>query len=362
MIMYKKINTLLLGLVGLLLLTISSCKSASTDEPDPIIDPVINNQARFVIDVDWTLMGEIPSGMTVLYYPEDGVDPYHYITNEVFHIDQTLQEKEYVVLIFNQSIEEFETIDFRNMGLLEEAEVYIPETTETSSRLERLFKGNGRGYSSTAKTRPKSFGAGKTSSKTATRGYIAKDTVQIIPKVGELSISIYVRGLDNAINANGALTALASGCYLGVDKLSSESLTQELENWTISSSANDSVGVLSTSIGTFGISPNLNTNAGAPTRSLENAGSYVEESEEDDYRNILYLNFLLKDYTYVSYRFDVTKYIKNYTTDLEIELELNLGSDLEEYLSLPESGFPYKTTPVTISPWGEDPVDHNISL
>ena len=322
-----------------------------------------DDQAHISIDIDWSLMDEEPTGMTVIFYPTDGSKPYLYVTNEVHHIERSLPEKDYDILIFNQSMEEFTTIQFRGMDKLQTAEAYVPETKDLDSRLDRLYKQGGRGYNNSGHMKPKSLGsATATVSKTtseSTRGYNNSGHMKPKPNVGQLSATVHVLGLNNAVAVNGALTGLSSGQYLGTEQMSAVSLTQEMDNWNISNVGANNIGTIHSVIGTFGLSPNIDYNA-SPSRA-ESEMVYIESSEEDDYRNILYLNFLLKNFTYVSYRFDVTDYIQDYTTDAEVELVLDLGTDLQEYLELPETGLPYESTPVSVTEWGET-INHDITL
>lgn len=341
---------------GLVLAGITACQMRDIVPYD--------DQAHITIDVDWSLMDEDPTGMTVMFYPTDGGKPYKHVTNEVHHVEVNLPEKDYDVLIFNQSMEEFTTIQFRGMDKLQTAEAYVPETKDLDSRLDRLYKKGGRGYNSSGRTQPKSLGSATTSvNKTSafdnTRGYNSSGRTQPKPNIGQLSATIHILGLNNAVAVNGALTGLASGQYLGTGQMSAVSLTQEMDNWNISNVGANNIGTIHTVIGTFGLSPNIDYNA-SPSRA-ESEMVYIESSEEDDYRNILYLNILLKNFTYVSYRFDVTNNIQDYTADAEVELVLDLGTDIQEYLELPESGLPYTDTPVSVTQWG-DTITHNITF
>lgn len=347
-------------MAGCVLAGITSCQLRDILGPD--------DQGHISIDVDWSLMDETPTGMTVIFYPTDGSQPYSYVTNEVFHIEKDMPEKDYDILIFNQSIPEFKTINFRGMERLNTAEAYAPESTDTDSRLDRLYKSGGRGYNTGAHVQPKSLGSATTSTvnnSRPTRGYNTGAHVQPKPKIGQLTATVHVAGLYNAVGVNGAITGMASGSFLGVDNmLSPIPLTQELDNWEIQMNADGNIGSIHTSVGTFGLSPNVNqasvTKADDGTKATYET-TYVENSEEDDYRNILYLNFLLKDRTYVCYRFDVTSAIQDYTADVEVELVLDLGTDLEEYLELPETGLPYDKPFVSVDSWG-DVIEHNITF
>lgn len=347
-------------MAGCVLAGITSCQLRDILGPD--------DQGHISIDVDWSLMDETPTGMTVIFYPTDGSQPYSYVTNEVFHIEKDMPEKDYDILIFNQSIPEFKTINFRGMEKLETAEAYAPESTDKDSRLDRLYKSGGRGYNTNAMIKPKSLGSATTTTVNnarPTRGYNTNAMIKPKPNIGQLTATVHVAGLYNAVGVNGAITGMASGSFLGVDNmLSPVPLTQELDNWEIQMNADGNIGSIHTSVGTFGLSPNVSqatvTKADGGTKANYET-AYVESSEEDDYRNILYLNFLLKDRTYVCYRFDVTSAIQDYTADVEVELVLDLGTDLEEYLELPETGLPYDKPFVSVDSWG-DVIEHNITF
>ncbi len=341
---------------GLVLAGITSCQLRDIVPYD--------DQAHISIDVDWSLMDQDPTGMTVMFYPTDGGRPYKHVTNEVHHVEVNLPEKDYDVLVFNQTMEEFETIKFRGMDMFNTAEAYAPESTDTDGRIDRLYKKGGRGYNSSGMMKPKSLGSATTSinkttaSNDNTRGYNSSGMMKPKPNVGQLSATIHVLGLNNAIAVNGALTGLSSGVFFGSDQMSTESLTQEIDNWDVAKNEENQIGTISAVFGTFGLSPNIDY--GSSSRA-ETGMIYMESSEDDDYRNILYLNFLLSNYTYVSYRFDVTDNIQDYTADAEVELVLDLGTDIQEYLELPQSGLPYSDTPVSVTQWG-DTIIHNITF
>lgn len=337
---------------GLMVSGIMSCQLREINAPD--------DQAHITLEVDWSLMDKEPTGMTVMFYPTDGTNPYKLITNEVHYVHQDLPEKDYDILIFNQSVEEFTTLNFRGLEKFDSAEVYIPEDKNLTSRIDRLYNDGTRGYNASAKVQPRSFASTSTkSTRDATRGYNASAKVQPRPNVGKMKATVHVRGLENARSVNGAITGLGGGSSIAGRKLTNKSLIQELDNWNITLTRS-SDGTISTEFGTFGISPIVDHTRIATNTA--NAMANVEASEEDDYRNILYLNFLLKDYTYVSYRFDVTNNIKDFSTEAEVELVLDLGTNIEEYIDLPNSGFPYKSTPVSVNPWNDETVEHNVIL
>lgn len=347
------IHTSIKALTALLLATgFSACQMR---EVSPFDD-----QAHISIDVDWSNMDQQPTGMTVYFYPENGRPPYTYFTNDVTHIEKSLPEMNYEIMIFNQTIEEFSSFSFRGMENINTAEIYSPEEDDKFSLLDKLYQNGGRAYSKSKQIQPRIIAAGKETVSRPTRGYTGKKVIKPVLKVGQLTATIHVKGLTNVKKANGALSGLASGAYLTLDKLSSPSLIQEMSEWSIDDSGN--IGTISTIIGTFGLSPSLDHNRAASESRTVNGGRFIEPTTEDESRNILYLNFLLKDNTYVAYRFDVTDFIKDFTTEAEVELVLDLGTDVEEYITIPETGIPYDDVPVTVQPWGQEEIDHNITL
>lgn len=353
----------LMALVVLAMLT-TACSMRQISPYDVSDD---DDLAHISIDVDWTDMGEDPTGMTVTFYPVNGSQPFTYVTNEVHHIEKSLPDQDYNIVVFNQSVEEFSTLKFRGLEHFETAEIYAIESDDTTSRLDRLYGRGTRGYNTSIKIKPKTMGSG-VGSTDGSRGY--NTSIKIRPKsnVGNFSASIHIRGLHNAAAVNGALTGLAGGSLYALGQLNQESVTQELDDWTMSMDP-DGNGYIHTDFGTFGLSNNLNEEPASNARAAE---ADADSSPMDDYRNILYLNIRLQDNTYVSYRFDVTSRIREYNSgdEAEVELVLNVGADvsgaddgLNDPLVLPETGniFDMGNDGVDVEKWGET-IDHNIDL
>lgn len=341
-----------MSLTSLLLVSFTACQMRE-------IAP-IDDQAHISIDVDWSNMNQLPTGMTVYFYPENGRPPYKYYTNDINHIERSLPEMNYEILLFNQTIEEFSSFSFRGMDNINTAEIYSVEEDDKYSLIDKLYHEDGsRAFSKSQQIQPQCIAAGRGSASKPTRGYTDKSVIKPVIKVGQLTATIHVKGLSNVKKTNGALSGLASGALLALDGLSSPSLIQEMNDWAISES--DNIGTVSTVIGTYGLSPSLDHTTETKSRTV-NGGRFIEPTSEDESRNILYLNFLLKDNTYVAYRFDVTNYIKNFTTEAEVELVLDLGTNVEQYITIPETGIPYNNVPISVQPWGQEEVDHNITL
>lgn len=388
-------------LSGMLLLLLSACEMRGTVDRLPNTGPEVpEGDYTLIIDVDWSEMDEDPTGMTLLFYPSDGSLPYMRSTNSIYHYVITLPEDDYKIIIFNQSETEFSYLNFIGLEQFESATVEVAIESDERSRIDRLFDlpsqntqsrhtqgRNTRAKSNAVRVLPREFGSAAASVTTNKPGVqitrAKSNAVRVLPRpsVGQMNINVRVAGLTrNPSNAaavcavNGALSGISTGMLLGSNALLPTSMIQEIDEWTINyCDAEDGVGSISTSFGTFGISPSVDySRADTDSRASEEENgrapsdlTYVEDSPEDDTRNILYLNFRLTDGSYVPYRFDVTHRIIE-TDEIDgvivvsvvLELDLGVGVDgvddgLDEPLILPAHGIPYSSGGISVQDWGE---------
>ncbi len=86
------------------------------------------------LKVNWQFFGEIPTGMTAVFYPKDkGQEPFVHTTNSVHSTVISLDKGVYDIILFNQSPGEFGTLDFSGLGKFETAEVYLFKAGMTGS-------------------------------------------------------------------------------------------------------------------------------------------------------------------------------------------------------------------------------------
>lgn len=372
----------------LMLLVLSACEMRTVVDtlPNTEYNPV-EGDYTMVIEVDWSNLPEDPTGMTLLFYPSDGSMPYMRLTNSIYQYVISLPEDDYKIIIFNQSETEFSFLDFVGLDKFETAEVHVVESEDDGlSRIDRLFQLPSQNKGTRAKTNrikitPNSFGSGAVTSSEQAGAPITRaktNRIKVTPNsnVGQMSVTVRVQGLTRepaagaAVAAvNGALSGLGDGVMLGPQNLTSTPLTQELEDWTINySNSSDGIGTITTNFGTFGISPSVDytrTNSQLNDGRAQSDLSYVEESDEDDTRNILYLNFRLTDGTYVPYRFDVThRIIERSEVDgvivVSVVLELDLGigiegvdDGLDDPIILPPTGLPYTDGGISVKNWND---------
>lgn len=393
---------MLLALVGLM----SSCEFRQVypedyfnDEQDPRI--------WYDVDVDWSELDEEPAGMSLYFYPSDGSMPYVRLTNDVHHYECLLPEDDYSLLVFNRSADEFADLGFLNLNVFNLAEVYAVLVNDPDkSRIDRLFdlppaaspshKNNTRAKVTTTSLKPRSFASSAIQSTQAvfqqggqmtrplTRAKVTTTSIKPRTGISTMTVSVRVRGLDITatgeqknfvVAVNGAMTGLAPGLMLnsGAPSLSS-SLTQELDDWTITpaSGSSDGVGTVTCVFGVFGTSPIVTSGVPAMgmSRILQMTGidEYRESSDEDDINNYLYLNFRLSDDTYIPYRFEVTDRIVEHheggeegdDDEEEVTLTIDVGvsvdgvdDDLNDPIILPETGIPYGGFQPSVTGWGD---------
>lgn len=394
----KHFSQYLLSALLLLCLTmLTGCEYrevVTADKYDELIEE--DNSCLYVLDIDWSEMDELPTGMTVHFYPSDGRFPYIRLSNEVEHLEVVLPQDEYRVLVFNQSVNEFASLSFTGEGAWDTFMVEAKEfDSQGESRIDRLYKLESQANSApryvqnsdgtrakVCNSRLKVKGLGTATAtmsseqalptQAPTRAKVCNSRLKVTPGINRMTVSVRVQGLSTStLNldmtptvaaVNGALTGLASGMMMTTGDLTSSSLTQELDEWVINSvNTPSAIGSVICEFGVFGISPQVTGINHSRTVTMMNAETYTESSEEDDTRNILYLNFRLTNGTYVPFRFDVTDRIREQLHDDYIELTLDIGinltpgeeDELDDPLHLPDNGLPYGGLGISVKDWGE---------
>lgn len=275
--------------------------------------------------IDWSDIQKKPTGMTALFYPNDGNHPFKIVSNVVDSLVVHLPYGEYSVLIFNQTPEEFSYVSFYDLDSFLGAEVYIPETPS-------------RAYNSKVRMMPHSVGTKSTKldvEESGTRTLIESQrfTVKPLNRIYELEAIIYVNGIQNVKGVTGRLTGLSSGWLLNQEKLAQETVNQIIDDWEIIPADNDGIGAIRTTFGTFGI-PVL-----------------------DDV--VLDLDFKLINGQIKSFSFSAKDYITIFQEDNVLELLIKIGTNL-----------PNNVPPLEIWPsegsffvpsWGDE-INHDIKL
>lgn len=237
-----------LFLIELFLLLFTSC-----DYKELCYDHPHNTMATVRIPVDWTEFDEEkPTGMTVVAYPEDGSTPKAVLTNDLQAAELSLEEGQYNILVFNQSTTEYGSFHFEGMEQYSTAKVLANEHTS------RWYKS--RGSEDRTISEPEWLAAGRRERLTVTKEMIKGDTTVVVDTVTPLNViytidvRVHVKGIYNVRSARASLTGMAEGYEFATGKPTTSTITQLLENWTLTHDEdNPSNGVLSCEITSFGL-------------------------------------------------------------------------------------------------------------
>ena len=303
--------------------------------------------AQVQVNVDWSeFVEEQPTGMTVMVYPADGSKPYSSLTHTLDHASFNLPEGMYHTLVFNQSVSEFGSLEFRQMEAYDKAEVV--SSTEDSRWYEARAEG-GR-----VVRQSEWIAIHREESKSVTRqmveelrpegkyrtgdagGYVLSN---LVPHniIYTIHVRVYIEGIYNLRSARASLGGLAEGYWLGKGKPTANKVTHLLEEWKMTLNEEDPTkGFIEAQITCFGLPDG---HQGKP-----------EENE-------LMLSLLLVDNkTILDFPFQVGD---KFEASIEEDVRLQLNLTLEVVISTPlpdvepeggsGSGFS-----ATVDDWGEE--------
>lgn len=401
-------GTYALASLILLLVITTSCDR----RPLELEDPATGDYAKILLLTDWKNLGEVPTGMTAIFFPEDGSQPTTIMTNNIGRNIVRLKRGTYKILIFNQSIYEFGSMSFADMGKFETALARLNQLNGNSTSTAADYTWfrsvcHNQDSIDMAVRSPELFNADRityevTPEICARQKYIEEnpsgwgdiveefaDTIFSIPPPvpPTMYIKVRVKGLNNAYQVKGYITNMAKADYFGPWYNNEEKAIHVLGNWTLAADAGDKTrGYSTTSFRCFGVpglrvstADNMHTSryweeeykASRMSARALTASEYTRALDVIDYgRNMLYLEYLLKDgQTHKHFAFDVTDFITYTEGQLRLDLVLDLdpnapgGSDTPPVI-LPDvpdvigsggAGFD-----ATVEDWKHE--DHNISF
>lgn len=305
------------------------------------------------IDVDWSIFGETPTGMTLMFFPEDGSEVRVHTTHEIESTLVRLKAGRYHILVFNLSPSEFGSLGFRGMDKYETVEVFAREITSkgytSSTGDERLARTPERLGADclenfeVTEERVEEKERSRTQDKTA-----GTTVIRLQPKcvVYNAMVSVRVRGLHNIRSVRGSMSGMAESYLLTRGKTGADPVTHLLEGWRVEQEENDyKNGRIVTVFSTFGL-PGKNTRAG------------------DRLDNRLSVSLLLVDnQTVKDFDFEVGDRIQEVEEELKLTIEVgtSMGGqeqnpedrpvEVEEVKPGNGSGGGFDTT---VDNWGED--------
>ncbi|MFR9578889.1 MAG: DUF5119 domain-containing protein [Rikenellaceae bacterium] len=317
-----------------------------------------------VVNLDWSNMSEIPTGMTVRAYPQDGSTPTVYQSNAISSATLSLPAGVYNILVFNQVPADFGTVSFRGLDLWETAEVYANENTSAS------WATNVSRSSSTFVREPEDVAVAtyldieisddmidkSTEQYRLTKERIVVETLDLKPKVvvKRAFVRVQVDGIKNLLSTRAVLTGMAD-CYNFSTQQSGEIYVSHLlEEWTIEDyEYNDRYGETNIYFMSFGI-PTTTTSTRATS----------------DWSGSIDLQMLLIDnQTIIEHSADITNRTTSNSeeetksdtdTDIDIDISVEIGfsgDDDDPMPYLPDvlpSGDVSSAFDATVEDWGDE--------
>lgn len=205
-----------------------------------------SGKEAFLIKMDWSHLSEHPTGMTLMFFPQDGGAPVKHITNNVDSTSLSLPIGTYNVLAFNQTVEEYESISFHDLDSWDDMYISIADGAEP-------------GYS----REPAELIVGTKSGFTVTQHMIdhpGADSVVLELKPHPVAVLTTVRvlisGIQYARGANGSISGMAKRFYLTRNCTGSETTSFALTGWTVARSNGNAApepGMISKSFVSFGL-------------------------------------------------------------------------------------------------------------
>lgn len=339
----------------LALMMLSSCTRRPLEE-----EWQKGDYAEILLVTDWSLLDEVPTGMTALFFPEDGSSNIQIISNNTRENTIRLRKGKYRALIFNQSMYEFGSMTFSGIEDFFTAAASLnklsPNSTVTAADYKWLSSMLSNPDSLEMAVRePEPFNADRleyeVTDEMCQRQYykdIAADDVDVwdVPTQKEyidtifstpppvpptLHIKVRVKGINNAYQVRGYITNMARTNVFGPHVNTEEPAIHVIGQWTIHKDAtNDKTGDVTSDIRCFGVpymkvSDILDFNWGARAASSR-------EIEVVDYGdNTLILDFLLRDNTHRQFDFTVTDDITYDKDQLLLDLELEVGAGEDDF-------------------------------
>ncbi len=278
--------------LGCLLLLSSCVRRELTYGYDPTV--------KIVLNVDWSDMETVPTGMSVYCYPDDGGSPTVIQTNNVSSAELNLGVGNYNLLIFNQIPSDFGTINFSGLDNYYTAQVAATTTTskwyaskadeELVRDPEDLAAATYHGLEVTQEAVDAKLDQFFTEDEASqTTIYM---TINVDPKVvvKTTRVSIALDAIYNHSSTRASLYGMAQGYTFSTQKSHTTEVTHLLESWSKTLYDDPNNGEIIAYFSCFGI-----------------PGQTTETRTVDNWDGTLSLEILLVDNaTIESYDFDIS--------------------------------------------------------
>lgn len=359
----------------------------------PLEDEMLNTgeYADILLLTNWSLLDEVPTGMTAMFYPEDGGAPTVLMSNNTVGNTLRLKQGKYKALVFNQSIYEFGSMTFDGMDKFESAcvravgltDAVTQETAADLSWFRKVINNNPDSLAKVIRTL-QPFNSDRFNYEVTedmckrqwekeqqqaadqwggVTQYQFVDTIRSTPPpvAPTMHITIHVKGIDNAYMARAYISNMARADRFGPHYNTAEEAIQIISNWKVVIDPEDKTrGDIRCSFSTFGV-PSMQVTSNdifVEYGTRQDAGQ-TRAITVDNGENRLYIEFMLKDtQTTVVHEFDVTKDIEYAENELILNVELGIDAPLPDVPDVVGSGG--AGFDADVDPWIEE--DHDIHI
>ena len=198
------------------------------------------NSYNVLVNVDWSALaqkqGEAPSGMSVIFYPQQGGKALVTQTNTVNRATVALPAGRYDVLVFNQIPSDFGTIGFRGMDKFATSEVFVKPTD--SKWYESKNEGDvvARQPEYLAVATYLDFEISNELVEASTKHNDAKEpllTIDLEPEVfvKDMKAQVRIVGIHNLRAVRATIQGMSTGCYFATHESCASMTIHLLETW-----------------------------------------------------------------------------------------------------------------------------------
>lgn len=198
-------------------------------------------ETRVVCNVDWSVASEHPTGMTLMFYPVDGGEPFVTSTNSVDKAYLSVPAGIYNVFLFNQSVREYHSVSFSGLDKWETIGISVADCDPPSWTQKTGFSHKPAAVY-VAVIRNFEYDG------------VNDAVLNVAPEcvMFETEIRIAVDGAKYVRSARGILEGVAK-TYFPTRRVTGDVTTKQiLDDWRVYTDSEDSIGYVATSVMTLG--------------------------------------------------------------------------------------------------------------
>lgn len=227
------------------------------------------HSVRLRVEAVWDQFCEYPMGMTVVFFPHDGTEAITVQSSSPDRVSANIPMNTYDILVINEKISEWGSINFRNMDRLPTAEAYAyeiytrirmkrPTNNPIVTDPERLGVALYRDYEITEEMLE------RYSHQVEMGLPVEEYVVTVYPKnvIYKVDVKVHVSGIYNVLSVESSLSGMAGGYMFDSEGQTTSRVTHLLTDWhkVFTSETDRREGYLHATCLSFGL-PSDHTNA-----------------------------------------------------------------------------------------------------